>query len=708
MKKAVVFGIGLLAWAGFKTANAQEKNADSVFNKDLDEVVVTATRSERKLGNVAVPVTIIKQKTIQQSGSVRLHDILAEQSGLFITNSFGRGIQMQGLSPDYTLILIDGEPLIGRTAGVLDLSRLSVGNIKKVEIVKGPSSGLYGSEALAGVINIITDKNKGDHLSSSLRYGRFNTIDGNVKGGFQSGKFSANAFANSYSSDGYSLLPNSSQKTVNPFVNITNQLQLSYNPSAKTFIQVNGRYNDETVKNDIAVQNNGTTVLSKGKEINKDFNLNPSFTQHFSSRFKSSLRLYTSVFESTQKLDIDDKSNTYNDFFKQEFYRIENQNDITVNDKLVITAGGGFVQEYVRSIRYDSNATKRNNSIGYFFVQNEWQALKDMTVIAGVRFDDNKAYASVWSPKIALQKKFGEKASVNFSFGRGFKAPDFRQLYLNFTNTAAGSYSVFGVLEARKEIEALQAAGQIDVLLPSYDKLGNLKPETSSGFNLGARWNLSEKINTNINFFRNDIDNLIVTDIVAYKTSGSQIYSYLNISRAFTQGIETNATWQLFKGTELSGGYQFLITADKDVLKQIKEGTVFKRDMQSGIASKLERSEYSGLPGRSKHMANLKLFYEHEKKTYFATVRALYRSRWGIADIDGNGVVNRDDEFAKGFVQVNISAGKTISEKLKIIAGADNIFNYKDPVNLPGLPGTNWYLSLTYDFLKKTHSLQKK
>ena len=89
---------------------------DTLFNKTLDEIVVTATRTERKLGNVAVPVRIINQKTIQQAGSLRLKDILQEQPGLYITNSFGAGVQMQGLNPDYTLLLIDGEPLVGRTA----------------------------------------------------------------------------------------------------------------------------------------------------------------------------------------------------------------------------------------------------------------------------------------------------------------------------------------------------------------------------------------------------------------------------------------------------------------------------------------------------------------------------------------------------------------------------------------------------------------
>jgi outer membrane receptor for ferrienterochelin and colicins len=100
--------------------------------QNADSVVVTATRTERKLSNLTVPVTIINAKTIQQNGSLRLTDILKEQTGLNLTSGFGAGIQLQGLNPDYTIILINGEPLVGRTAGVLDLNRVALGNIKKI------------------------------------------------------------------------------------------------------------------------------------------------------------------------------------------------------------------------------------------------------------------------------------------------------------------------------------------------------------------------------------------------------------------------------------------------------------------------------------------------------------------------------------------------------------------------------------------------
>ncbi|MCU0468049.1 MAG: TonB-dependent receptor plug domain-containing protein, partial [Arcicella sp.] len=203
-------------------AYGQGKNIrDSVNYKNLEEVVVTATRNERMLSSLPMPVTLINQKQIKSMGALRLNEVLAEQTGLFIQNDHGQGIQIQGFSPDYTLILLDGEPLVGRTAGTLELSRLAVGNIKQIEIVKGPSSSLYGSEALAGVVNIITEKPNRTMGSFSARYGTNQTSDLSGSIGFRKNKLGANLFVNRYQSGGYDFTPEVFGATVSPFQNYT-------------------------------------------------------------------------------------------------------------------------------------------------------------------------------------------------------------------------------------------------------------------------------------------------------------------------------------------------------------------------------------------------------------------------------------------------------------------------------------------------------
>jgi outer membrane receptor for ferrienterochelin and colicins len=655
--------------------------------------VFTATKTERLLSNIAVPVQIIGQKTIQQAGSLRLSDILSEQTGLFMTNGFGTGVSMQGLNPDYTLILIDGEPLIGRTSGVLDLKRITVGNIKQIEIVRGPSSSLYGSEAMAGVINIITDKSRKNSLSIGTRYGSYNTADINLKGSIRTNRINYQGFGNYYRTDGFSIRPNSRERSVAPIERITQQHHLGYRFNDQTNLSLNIRYNHETIKNNITVTNNGNAINSTGLEKNDDLNATLQLSHQFNQRIKNATRLYGTQFKSLQEL-VSDNGLPYTDAFKQQFARIENQTDVQIGKALELNIGGGYIHETASSTRYDNSESIKTNRIGYAYIQSELKASEKITLIGGARYDHNELFAAAFSPKLALQYKLNPKFSVKASIGRGFKAPDFRQLYLNFTNTAAGSYSVFGSVEAQKIINELNRIGQISSLEPAFYQLNNLQPEYSTGLNIGVSFQ-NTQWHITANLFRNNIDNLIDSRLVAYKTGGAQIFSYLNVKNAFTQGIETDIKFKYNARWSFAAGYQFLLTGDQADINAINEGKVFTRDA-NGFSRRMSRSEYVGLPNRSKHMANFKVQYDYQD--FFANLRTLYRSRWATTDTDGNGLFNSNDAFADGYVQLNLSVGKTLQNGLNIQTGIDNLFNYTDVLNLPNLPGRIVYMSLSYNF----------
>jgi len=691
MSKWILFGF--ISLTVFSSSFAQQK--DTLAGNSAI-TVFTATKTERALSNIAVPVQIISQKTIQQAGSLRLADILSEQTGLFMTNGFGTGVSMQGLNPDYTLILIDGEPLIGRTSGVLDLKRITVGNIKQIEIVRGPSSSLYGSEAMAGVINIITDKSRKNTLGISARYGTYNTADFGLKGSIRTNKINYQGFGNFYRTDGFSIRPNSRERSVAPIERLTQQHNLGYRFTDRTNLSLNIRHNSETIKNNITVVNNGNLINSIGVEKNEDLNATLQLSHKINDQVKNTTRLYGTQFHSSQEL-ISDNGAPYLDVFKQQFARIENQTDVHINKQLEFNLGGGYIHETANSTRYDNSTNIKTNRIGYVYLQSEWRALNKLTFIGGARYDHNELFAAAFSPKLALQYKLNNTISLKASVGRGFKAPDFRQLYLNFTNTAAGSYSVFGSVEAQKIINELNRIGQISSLEPSFYQLNNLQPEFSTGFNLGGSYQ-NEQWHITANIFRNNIENLIDSRLVAYKTGGAQIFSYLNVKNAFTQGIETDIKYRFNKAFSISTGYQFLLTGDQAEINAINDGKVFTRD-QNGFSRKMNRSEYVGLPNRSKHMANLKLQYDHQN--FFANTRALYRSRWATTDTDGNGIFNTNDAFAKGFIQLNMAVGQGFNNGLSVQTGIDNLLNYTDVLNLPNLPGRTIYLSVSYNFLNK-------
>lgn len=128
----------IFALFAFAKAISQETPVDTTEVKQLEEVILTATRTQRQLSSLPLPVTLISKKKIQQSGSVRLNEILNEQTGIVtVADESGfEGVQIQGMASDYIMILIDGVPLVGRSAGNFDLSRLTVGNIKQIEVVK--------------------------------------------------------------------------------------------------------------------------------------------------------------------------------------------------------------------------------------------------------------------------------------------------------------------------------------------------------------------------------------------------------------------------------------------------------------------------------------------------------------------------------------------------------------------------------------------
>lgn len=674
---------------------AQRGNDSSRIN--LDEVVVTATRTPRSMGNIAIPVSVVSSKTLYQSGSLRLNDILAEQTGIQVIDNFGKGIQVQGLSSEYTLILIDGEPLIGRTAGVLDLSKITVKNIRKIEIVKGPSSSLYGSEAMGGVINIITDRAGQNKTDLGLRYGRFNTVDGNLNFSRRFNKTDLAASLNYNQSKGYSLKPNAVQKTVEPFRRSTQNLSVHQQLGKQWKAGASFRANASHIDNTIFVQNLGSTIASKGFEKNEEYNFTPYLQFKKEQKIQSTLRGYLTGFNAVQELAVKNVTGGYDDRFKQLFARVENQTDWQINKDATFTAGAGIVRETVRSNRYDSASTLRSNTIAYFFTQHEQKISPKLTLIGGLRFDANQAYASVWSPKIALQFKPSEKLKFNVSYGRGFKAPDFRQLYLNFTNLAAGAYSVFGSEVAVSEIKRLSAAQLLDQTTALAGSLSALKPEVSGGLNAGLVYTPNASSQFTANIFRNDLKNMIVTDVIAFKKNGGQIYSYFNLKRALTQGLELGAQQKIGQWMQLNAGYQFLYTADKEVLQSIKKGEIFQRSLSNGQAYRMNLSDYGGLPSRSRHTANLKVSAENAKG-YFSTIRFIYRSRWGTSDLDGNGLINRADEYAKGHLQVNTSIGLPLDSHWKFMAGIDNLFNYKDIQFLPGNPGRTGYIDIQFIF----------
>ena len=687
---------------------SQAQTLTDTLSGQSDDVVVTATRTERKLSNVAVPTLIIKQANIQATQLRRLGELLQEQTGIALVNGsgtggfggglFGSGAQLQGMSPDYTLVLINGEPIIGRQGGSINLTRLGLSGIKKIEIVKGPSSSLYGSEAMGGVINIITDLPLDHQLQASLRAGGYGLFDANLSGTLVGKKTRIQLGYNHYrlgAIDHQKLVYGNDQDA---FQNNTVQLQLTHQFNPKLKLMVYGRGFTDASKNRYAVaDSNGQNIVIGGNTQKNDATLNGVLAYRINNNLQTNFRLYATGYHSNQALEREKTgASYYYDDFKQQFYRAENQTDIQLPAKNTLSFGGGFIFERLNTNRYEGI---RTNNIGYGFLQNEWRPTENLNLIGGLRYDANQQYASRLSPKLALRFSPTKTLKLTASYGAGFKAPDYRQLYLSFLNNAGGGYSLFGANEiSTAKLQTLQQQGFITTILPKANSLGLLKPETSSGINVGAVWQVSQKLTGEVNLFNNDIDNQIVFDVIALKPNGAQVFSYFNVTRSFTRGAELNLQYQLNTRWSFSAGYQYLETGDKDVLQQLEDGKMFGRQPGTSQVVKLTKADYAGLPGRSKHMANAKVAYQNQG--WIASLRAIYRSSWGTFDQDGNAIINRTDEMAKGYTTINLAASKQINQRWQLSAGLENLLNYTDAVNLPGNPGFNAFVGAQFLLVK--------
>lgn len=669
---------------------------DSIIVQDLEEVIVTATRTVRQLSSVPLPVTLISKKQLQKTGVIRLDEILNEQTGIItVADESGfSGIQIQGIASDYIMILINGVPLVGRSAGNFDLSRLTIGNIKQIEVVKGPSSSLYGSEALGGVINIITETPKEAKLQGdvSYRFASFNTHDANVNIRQKLKKLGYSFFANSFHSEGYDLRSEIQGQTVNPFNNYTLNGQVFYDFSDQFKLFTSGRFYKQEQQADLFVN---TELLEGDSDINET-NIQVRLDHKAKAKLNLQYELYYTNYSASEFLASPVTNTIFSESeFEQNLLRPEVRATYTLKPKQAITVGVGYNHENLDRTFFDEKVIFDSQ---YAYAQYDFYPLEKINAILGARFDNHSEYQSQFSPKASVNYKVSDVISIKGSVGYGFKAPDFRQLYFDFTNSAVG-YTVLGYNVAIAKVQELDTQGQLsDILFDLTDLEEPLKPESSVGYNIGANYTQG-KVKLNLNLFRNDFENLIDTRAIARKTNGQNVFSYTNFDRIYTTGLELDANYKLTEKLSVSGGYQLLYAKDKEKKVALERGEVFARDPKTLQTVALDNADYFGLVNRSRHTANFKVFYDVPKLNFNANLRINYRSKYGLFDSNGNGIIDDfDTTFVDGYALTNLTLNKTFSDKYTLQLGANNLFDYKDEENIPGLAGIQLFTKINIQF----------
>ena len=697
--RPLLFGL-VLAWGLAGPAPAQVPQdapapADSLWRIEMDSVVVTATRTERRADDVAVPVSAIGQQEIESRGAARVTDLLANQPGLTINNDHGSGLQMRGLGPEYTLILLDGEPIVGRTAGTLDLDRLTTANVERIEVVRGPTSSLYGSEALAGVVNLITDRPDAP-LGGQVRtrYGTHGTVDLSARLEGERGPWQGSVFVDRYRMGGYDLSPGTLAPTRPGYVDYTAQARGQYEASSSTTLSLRGRLATQSQNYDVGISADGTEgdVRHAQQNDRHDWTASAEVEQQLGAGWQLTGTLYGAGYHTDQSLRrVDDGTIRSESVLDQYHGEVETVLRGALSENHWVTVGAGSTVETIDADR--KTGTRRG---GFGFVQDEWSPTDILDVTGSLRLDGNSDYASRLSPKMAVRYAPFDGVSFHASVGSGYKAPAFRQLYLNFTNPQAG-YSVFGTTEAQRGLQQFEEQGQIDTFFRDPSTLGEpLASETSWAFNAGFTASLWGDATLRLDAYHNEVDNLIDAEAVARKTNGQSVFTYVNRNEIYTRGVEARLALRPTSALRMQFGYDYLEAKDRQVLDELEAGDVYRRE--NGRDVQVAPSEYAGLPGRAAHSGTVQLRYTVQPLGLVANVQGTLRGRAGYADLDGNGIIDADREYLEARTRWDVTVSKTLLDDYILRLGGENLFDYTNPRRVPSIPGRTWFAELQARF----------
>ena len=390
------------------------------------------------------------------------------------------------------MILIDGLPIIGRSAGTLDVNRFTSGNIKQIEIVKGASSSLYGSEAIGGVINIIT-KEPSEGLNADLNYliSSNNTNDGNLSFNYKKNKAGFSLYANSYNSDGYDLNDSDEFNTVDPFKNYTINTKALFDISDKISLSTSGRLFNQ--KQDYVA----SSELS-GESTIDEWNISLKANHIANNKWKNSIELYKTNYYTEEYLNTADGSSYSDSFYDHNLIHSEIKSIYKPKENRTYVFGLGYNNETLERTYF---TTKPEFKSPYAYIQYDFNPKENLNIIIGGRYDNHNKYKSQFSPKSAVRYELNDKISFKTSLGYGYKAPDFRQLYFNFTNATVG-YTVLGYNAVSEVLPQLINEGQIaNIVVPLSEFNDKLKAETSTSLNLGSDITFSPEVSSKINYF---------------------------------------------------------------------------------------------------------------------------------------------------------------------------------------------------------------
>ena len=498
-------------------------------NIDLNEVVVTGTKSEKTLKNVPVLTQVISARKMLELGITNVADALqtavpglnVSHNGTLVT------VTLQGLDAKYVLFLVDGERIAGEVDGDIDYSMLNLQNIDHIEIIKGASSSLYGSNAIGGVINIITKKiNEPFDAKFYSRYSKYNELYSGGTIGLKKGIIGSRTSINYSRTDGYDVTPDSPHDwTQNPYTSYQIYQKFEITPSSNLSITPYITYY-QFERGNVSARpvHDLYTDLSGGLK-----------GQYFLGKSSIDFSYYRDCYNTYTVLEqLNNRRDTASFDFIQTF---RTQGNFHLSDKNNLTAGLEYNTERLFSTRVEGGL--KNASEAVFYLQEDIRIGEKLDFIAGLRGSNHSNYGFNAAPKISAMYKQG---FLNFraSAGTGFRSPALKELYFSFDH--------FG-----------------EFLVEGYPQL---KPESSKyisgSIEFSKPWN-----NSSVTVYRNILSDMITTHIITMPDAVETVYQYGNVASASVNGIDLLSKQKVFKGLWLSAGYSYVHALDNETKLQL-------------------------------------------------------------------------------------------------------------------------------------------
>ena len=687
-------GLAISCWLLAVSMSAQ----NDIWRQDsLQEVVVTGTGTQHLLKNAPVQTEVITHRMLKDYGGRSLEDILAGLTASFAFNQDDMGSQMQlnGLGNDYILVLIDGKRIHGDVGGQNDLSLIDPQNIEKIEIVKGASSALYGSDAIAGVINVITKKhNEGLLVENSTRGGSYGDLRQHNGLAIAIGKFKSYTNFHLQHSDGWQntatedpkqtefLIEDSRNMTVNRHTNWQVSERLTYEPMKnrefyaegstywKRIYRPCGKYAAVDVKTyDMAYRNQslaagGIWKLKKTDQVTLDVN----WDRH---------AYYYNYTDTTLTDGYDPHGNftPYYPYFPGDEELQSDQRRIMAHLKGIFTlpydnrlsAGVEWRYDYLEApMRVDGGVARDNTEAVY--VQDEFRYAFSpkvaMNMTGGLRLNNNGQYGLNLSPKISGMLSLGDNIRLRATWSQGFKTPTPKELYYRYVKYMNGTYLY----------------------------LGNegLKPQTSNYYAVSGEYNW-QGLNVTVTGYINKVKDMITLVTIPNSQAPAEYIvkydprktrQYQNLETAKTKGVDVSIRYRLNREWMLGGSYSYLDTDAK------KYDT--NHDKLVDVV----------IDGMAHHKGSWFATWNHDFSSVYHMGVGLYgrMSSKRYYQINGDG---------KGYQIWRLSTNHEfpVSKKwlFRLEAGIDNIFNYVDRT-YHGLhlgtttPGRTIYGTLTIRF----------